>query len=99
MKNNAEASIAHASGVLDIRSLDQALAERTRIISPKRRQNHSLAVILGMGLPLPIIVLADFINNKITAKSQVDKNSNVLVLCNTGQSKFATDTGQRESPR
>jgi hypothetical protein len=99
MEKRAEASIAQAAQVSDNRILDYARPSSATIISPRRNRNYSFAVIVGLGLPLLILILADFFNNKITEKSYIVKKTKVPVLGIIGHSVLKTELPVQEQPK
>jgi tyrosine-protein kinase Etk/Wzc len=99
MEKRAEASIARAASISDNRILDQARTSHVSIISPKRNRNYAIALLLGLGLPFMIIVLADFLNNKITDKSYIDKNTNVPLLGSIRHNEIKSEIPVEENPK
>jgi tyrosine-protein kinase Etk/Wzc len=99
MEKRAEASIARAASISDNRILDHARTSQASIISPKRKRNYTFALIFGLGIPFMIIILADFLNNKIPDKSYIDKNTNVPLLGSIGHNHLKSEIPVEENPK
>lgn len=80
LEKRAEAGIAMASNVPSNRVIDHANTYNSAKISPKTKENYTIALILGILFPLLAIFLIDFLNNKIIDKKDVEKGTKVPVL-------------------
>lgn len=66
LQKRAEAGINKASNVADSKVLDIARVENAVLIKPNRAKVYTMSLILGLAIPLAIILLIEFLNNKIT---------------------------------
>ncbi len=98
MEKRADASIAQAAQVSDNRILDYASGNAT-IIRPKTQRNYLIAIFLGFALPFMIILLADFLNTRITDRSYIDQNTNVPLLGSIGHNILKTEIPVEEKPK
>ena len=80
LEKKAEAGIARASTVSDNRIIDYAQTFNSSRISPKPRQNYSMALILGLLIPAILILLIDYLNNKVIDKKDIEKGTKAPVL-------------------
>ncbi|HEX2921590.1 MAG TPA: polysaccharide biosynthesis tyrosine autokinase [Bacteroidales bacterium] len=80
LEKRAEAGIAKASNVSDNRIIDYATAFSTSRIKPKGRTNLMIAMILGFMFPGALIIIIDFINDKIIDKKDIEKKTKVPVI-------------------
>jgi tyrosine-protein kinase Etk/Wzc len=99
MEKRAEASIARAASISDNRILDYARTSQASIISPKQNRNYSFALILGLGIPFMLIIIADFLNNRVTDKSYLDKHTNVPLIGTIGHNHLNSEIPVEEKPK
>lgn len=99
LQKRAEVGIARASNIADNRVLDYARAENAATISPKRSRNYMLSIVFGIGLPLIIIFLLDFFNNKIREKKDIENKTSVPILATIGHNSIDYEYPVFEKPR
>jgi tyrosine-protein kinase Etk/Wzc len=99
MEKRAEATIARAASISDNRILDYARPSQVSLISPKRKRNYTFALLFGLGIPFMIIILADFLNNKVPDKNYIDKNTNVPVSVAVGHNHLNSEIPVEEKPK
>lgn len=99
LQKRAEVGIARASNIADNKLLDIARSENAAVISPKRSRNYMLSIVFGIGLPLLIIFLLDFFNNKIREKKDIENKTNVPILATIGHNNVDNDYPVFEKPR
>ena len=80
LEKKAEAGIAKASNVSDNRIIDFAEPFNSLMISPKSRQNYVMALILGLLIPVVLILLIDYLNNKIIDKKDIEKETKAPII-------------------
>jgi len=80
LEKKAEAGIAKASTVSDNRIIDHAESFNSAQISPKSRQNYIMALVLGLLIPAILILLIDYLNNKIIDKKDVEKGTSAPLI-------------------
>jgi capsular exopolysaccharide synthesis family protein len=80
LEKRAESDIARASNVSDNRIIDKASQSRAGLIRPKTRMNYITAVMLGILIPLILIILIDYLNDKIIDKKDVEKKTKVPII-------------------
>lgn len=99
LQKKAEAGIARASNVADNAILDQALYENALLVSPKRSLNYVIALFLGFGLPLLLLLVTDLLNTKIREKQDVENKTNVPILGTIGHNPVESEFPVYEKPR
>jgi tyrosine-protein kinase Etk/Wzc len=72
LQKRSEAQIARASSMPDYEIIDPARISVTGIVSPKKKLNYIIALFLGLLLPTSVIMLRDFLNNKIIDPAEVE---------------------------
>ncbi|HDR89854.1 MAG TPA: polysaccharide biosynthesis tyrosine autokinase [Bacteroidetes bacterium] len=87
LQKRMEAGIAKASNLPDNRMLDQARAENAARVKPKTSMNYMIALILGFVVPVVIILLIDFFNNRIVDRKDIEDHTSVPVIGSVGHNK------------
>jgi len=98
LEKKAEAGIARASNVSDNRIIDYAEPFNSARISPKTRKNNLMAIMLGMFIPVILIILIDFFNNKIIDKKDVEKGTKAPVIGFISHNNLQTEMPVKEKP-
>ncbi len=80
LEKRAEAQIARASNTPDFEVIDMARDSMVKAISPKRRLNLVLALLLGILLPTVYILLKEFFNVRISEIRDIEAISNLPFL-------------------
>lgn len=80
LEKRAEAGIAKASNVSDNRIIDYATAFSTSRIKPKGKSNFMIAMILGLMFPGALIIIIDFINDKIIDKKDIERKTKSPII-------------------
>ena len=65
LEKRAESGIARASNVSDNRVIDKASQFRAQKVKPKPRNNYMTALMLGLMIPVMLIVIIDYLNDKV----------------------------------
>lgn len=98
LEKKAEAGIARASTVSDNRIVDYARPFNSSMIGPKAKQNYTMAFAFGLFIPLFLILLIDFLNNKIIDKKDIEKRTKAPVIGFISHNKLATEMPVIEKP-
>lgn len=98
-EKRAEVGIIQASNVPDNKILDIARLNNATNIAPKKSVNYLIALILGIALPLFIIILRDFFNNKITDVKEIEEQTRIPILGNIGHNNKGTEQIVKEKPK
>lgn len=80
LEKKAEAGIAKASNVSDNRIIDNAVPFNAVRIRPKTRQNYAVALLLGLLIPVVLVLLIDYLNNKIIDRKDVEKGTRAPII-------------------
>ena len=80
LEKRAETGIARASIVSDNRKVDEASVYNSGLIRPRTKRNLIIAIALGFGLPMVLITLIDYFNNKVIDKRDIEKKTKVPVI-------------------
>src|SRR5690606_36336945 len=78
LQKREESAITLASTISDSRSIEKSRS--IGIVSPKRVLIMIIAFLLGLIIPISIIYLTNFFNNKIEDKDEVEQKSKAPVL-------------------
>jgi len=100
LEKKSEASIAKASNISDCKIVDPALAINAELKQPKPKMNYALGFILGLLIPLIVIILRDYFDNKIrTVKDLTGKLPEVSMLATLDHSQLPVDIPVIERPK
>ncbi len=99
LTKRAEAGIAKASNVPDNKILDFARDNNAVLISPKKSLNYIIAIILGLLIPIIIIVIVDFFNDKIIERKDIESQTNIPILGEVGHNSKGTEMVVFERPK
>lgn len=97
LEKRAEAGIAKASNISDNSVLDYA--RRGSLIFPKKGQNYSVAFGLGFFIPLALLLLYHYLNNKIVDQIQLKNVLRIPLLGTIGFSTKDTNMLVAEHPK
>jgi tyrosine-protein kinase Etk/Wzc len=91
LEKKAEAGIARASTVSDNRIIDRAESFNSSMVSPKFRQNYIMALTFGLLIPIILILLIDYLNNKIIDKKDVVRGTDAPVIGYISHNQYKSD--------
>lgn len=97
MQKLSEAGISKASNTSDINLVNPPM--RGAAISPKPIQNYTMALILGLALPLIAFILFEIINNKVQSKEDIDKMTSIPFIGGVGHNSLDTNLTVKEKPK
>ncbi|MBN2486998.1 MAG: polysaccharide biosynthesis tyrosine autokinase [Bacteroidales bacterium] len=98
LQKRAEAGITKASNRSDHKQLDIARPENAVFVKPKVSMNYMLALALGGGLPLLLLLLVEFFNTKITDRRYLETHLHVPIVGNIGHKDEGGDLPVNEKP-
>lgn len=99
LEKRAEAGISKASNVADNRVLDYAMSENAWQIKPNRKNNNLMAIIFGLAIPSVIIILINFLNNRINDLKEIGKHTKTPILGSIGHNRFNSNLPVLEKPK
>ncbi len=97
MQKFSEAGISKASNTSDITLVNPPM--RGAAISPKPTQNYTVALILGLAIPLIAFILFEIMNNKVQSKEDIDKMTSIPFIGGVGHNALATNLIVMEKPK
>lgn len=98
-EKRAEAAIARASNIPDSRVLDYALAENAVQIKPNPKMNYLNGFVVGVIIPIIIMLLMHFLNNKLYDLKEISRRTTVPVIGTLGHNSYNTGLPTVERPR
>lgn len=75
-----QAYMAMQSQTVDIEIIENAKMEGRKPIAPQKSLIILLALFAGLGLPVIVIVIKDFLNDKISGHADIESSTNIPVL-------------------
>lgn len=86
LQKREETAMSFASTVSDLRVIDDAQAE-PQPVKPVKRTYYLVAVLIGLLLPVLVLWLIDYFNNKISRKAQVEAVTDTPIIGEVSQSE------------
>ncbi|GAB4285378.1 MAG: tyrosine-protein kinase domain-containing protein [Marinilabiliales bacterium] len=99
LEKRAEAGIAKASNISENKIIDYAILNNASIVAPKKSLNYIIALIIGFIIPLLVIIIRDFFNDKILERKDVEDNTNIPIIGTVGHNNKGTDLVVYEKPK
>lgn len=79
LEKRAEAKITKASNLPDNMIIETAKASSSPV-SPNKKKNYFLALVMGMGLPFGFLILKNLLNNKVETQDDIEKITDAPVV-------------------
>lgn len=98
LEKKAEAEIALAGTVTDNRIVDPAYPFISRLVKPRARQNYMIAFVAGLFVPLILIVVLDYFNDRIIDRKDVERGTTVPVIGYISHNSRKTELPLLEHP-
>ncbi len=90
LEKRAEGQIQKASNTPDNELVDPARSEGQ--IAPKAQRVYLMALMLGLGVPVSLLLVADFFNNKVTSEDELRRITSLPVTGHIPHSDFEKQT-------
>ncbi len=91
LKRRTEAAITQASNKADTKMLDPARPETAERKSPDTGGNTKKGILFGLLIPILLIIVIEFFNNKIEDKSDIESRTNIPIFGTVGRNKTKTN--------
>jgi capsular exopolysaccharide synthesis family protein len=85
LEKKAESGIALASNVPDSKILDNALLFNATIVSPKKKMNFLIALVIGLLIPVLLIIGRDYFNDKIVDHKDIEGKVKIPIIGTVGK--------------
>lgn len=85
LQKKLETSISSASTISNIRVVEPALYSNTPI-APNRRGLYTLAIFIGIAVPVGIVFLREYLNDKVKTRADVERFTDAPILGEIGHS-------------
>jgi tyrosine-protein kinase Etk/Wzc len=99
LQKRADAAITKASNVADNKILDEAMVGNSVQIAPQYGRNKMIAIIIGILIPLSIIILIEYFNDKIIDPRDIEKITKVPVLGSIGHNDKFSEIPVADNPK
>ena len=80
LQRKAEAGIAKAANISNVKILEPANSRKAIPISPNRSQNKIAAILLGLLIPVLIVIGKEMLNDKINEKKDIENQTKTPIL-------------------
>ena len=91
LEKRAEAKITQASNIPDNKIIDYADFQNVIQIKPTASKNYLLAIVLGFAIPIILLLIFNYLNNKIIDKKDVEKITKAPILGFISHNEYKTD--------
>lgn len=88
LERRAEVGIAKSSNVPGNEVLDEARVQNAQMIAPKKKNNYMKALLAGLGIPILLLLLIDYFNNRIRSKSDIESHTDISILGLIGHNHY-----------
>jgi capsular exopolysaccharide synthesis family protein len=75
------------------------MVENASLISPKKSLNYTIALIIAILIPLIIIIIRDFFNDKIVERKDVEEHTTVPIIGTIGHNDKGVELVVHEKPK
>jgi tyrosine-protein kinase Etk/Wzc len=99
LQRRADAAITKASNVADNKVLDQASYQNYVLVSPKTSRNKMIAIALGLLIPLFILLIIEYFNEKIIEPKDIENLTKVPIYGSVGHNEKITDIPVAKNPK
>ena len=99
LEKRAEAKITKASNLPDDIIIEPAKMVGLEPVSPKKRMNYLIALILGMAVPFGYLMTRSALNNKVETQDDIERLTDVPVLGKILHNKYKTANVMFEFPK
>lgn len=99
LQKRADAAISKASNVADNKILDEAMLQNSQKIAPKTSRNKMIAIIIGILIPLAILILIEFFNEKIVDPKDLEKITKIPIYGTIGHNDKISEIPVADNPK
>ena len=99
LRRRTEAAITQASNKADKKMLDPARPETAEKKSPDTGGNSKKGILFGFLIPILIIILFEFFNNKIEDKTDIESRTNISIYGTVGRNKTKINIPTAKHPK
>jgi len=99
LRRRTEAAITQASNKADTKMLDPARPETAEKKSPDTAGNTKKGILFGLLIPILLIVVLEFFNNKIEDKSDIESRTSIPIFGTVGRNKTKTNLPVATHPK
>jgi capsular exopolysaccharide synthesis family protein len=85
LQKKLETSISSASTISNIVVLEPAISLGGPI-APNRKSTYLTAILIGLAIPIGIILLIEYLNDKVSSKQDIEKITSIPILGEVGHS-------------
>lgn len=99
LRRRTEAAITQASNKADTKMLDPARPETADKKSPDTGGNMKKGILFGFLIPILLIIVFEFFNNKIEDKTDIESKTNIPIYGTVGRNKTKTNMPAAKHPK
>lgn len=99
LQKRAETGIAEASNTSSNKILDYSRTDNSKLLTPKKKLNYIIALIIAILIPLMLIVIVDFFDNKIHDRKDIERKTDIPIIAEIGHNNKNSDLVVKDYPR
>lgn len=99
LEKKAESGIAKASNIPDNRIVEKARSFNAFQVGPKTNMIYSNALLVGLSIPLVLIILRSYFNNKIQSKKSIEERTDIPVIGIVGHNDNLSNLAVLKNPK
>jgi len=99
LTKRAESGIAKASNVPDNKIIDNCEVQNAIQVSPKTTLNFTIAILIGILIPLIIIIVVDFFNDRILDRHDIEAHTDIPIVASIGHNNKNVDFVVFQKPK
>jgi len=85
LQKKLETSISSASTISNIKVLEPAM--ETGVVAPNRKGLYTLFMLIGLAVPVALIFLVEYLNDKVKTRADIERLTNTPVLGEIGHAE------------
>ena len=99
LKKRAEAKITASANLPDTKVLEPAMYFLKSPVTPDKANNYTIALLLGLFLPLLLLLLKEIINDKLITRIDLEKTTKIPILGMIGKNYSGYSLLSKQSPK
>ena len=98
LTRKTDANISKASATSDYQMVTEPYYSNVPV-SPNQKKSYLIAIIFGLGIPIGLILLVDFLNPRVISKEDLKRHTNIPIIGSVGHFKGKTNMVVHEQPK
>jgi tyrosine-protein kinase Etk/Wzc len=87
LQKKLETAIGSASTISNIKVLEPSISAGSTQIGPNKKGLYLIAIIIGLSIPIGIIFIREYLNDKISSRQEIEQLTNTPILGEIGHAE------------